>query len=210
VERVLITLPQAQRISASSYFGCMSARITKGAKATSRAGFDKRKIGESFVCPVHAVRGRPRLAAIQFIPGASGRAASPGAAARGFLVDLSSFDAPRACSNRCARGRAHSGAFLCGVWPSPATATLAVASARGMVTHGELSHAAAPRGLRLKYGAGGRAPTLFFPLLRYDPWDNVKHVRPEKSAVRGAGLSPPGWEAAAWRQGESPGAGRGC
>src|SRR5437870_5851054 len=32
VERVLITLPQAQRTSASTYFGCMSAFIKDGEK----------------------------------------------------------------------------------------------------------------------------------------------------------------------------------
>src|SRR5207249_10935638 len=37
VERVLITLPQAQRISASTYFGCMSAFIKDG-RAYHRRG----------------------------------------------------------------------------------------------------------------------------------------------------------------------------
>jgi hypothetical protein len=42
VERVLITLPQAQRISASWYFGCMSAFIfAKAVKNSSRFAFDK-------------------------------------------------------------------------------------------------------------------------------------------------------------------------
>src|ERR1700722_20198682 len=44
VERVLMMLPQAQRISASRYFGCMSAFITKGVKLSMVAVVDKREI----------------------------------------------------------------------------------------------------------------------------------------------------------------------
>ena len=41
--------------------------------------------------------------------------------------------------------RPRTGAIFCGVWPSPTTATRAVASVGGMVTHGGLFHPAAPR-----------------------------------------------------------------
>jgi hypothetical protein len=42
MERVLITLPHAQRISESKYLGCISALITKVGKPSSAGFFDKR------------------------------------------------------------------------------------------------------------------------------------------------------------------------
>jgi hypothetical protein len=42
VERVLISLPQAQRIVDSTYSGCMSAFIKKGGHPTQNAALGKR------------------------------------------------------------------------------------------------------------------------------------------------------------------------
>jgi hypothetical protein len=42
VERVLISLPQAQRIDDSTYSGCKSAFIKKGGQTTKKKSDDKR------------------------------------------------------------------------------------------------------------------------------------------------------------------------
>jgi hypothetical protein len=44
VERVLMMLPQAHRISASTYFGCIFSLIKKGSKPITPAPVDKREI----------------------------------------------------------------------------------------------------------------------------------------------------------------------
>jgi hypothetical protein len=57
VERVLITLPQAQRISASTYFGCMSVFIKMDSQNTMNLRDDKQDfwvfqafVVRTFVC----------------------------------------------------------------------------------------------------------------------------------------------------------------
>src|ERR1035437_7874870 len=56
VERVLITLPQAQRISASMYLGCMSVFIKRGVKLSFARGMTSRnlkRIGCRQTLPIH-------------------------------------------------------------------------------------------------------------------------------------------------------------